>query len=246
MKKVKVLVLLSILSILSGLGYTFIPRLNDRYFNSHGFRINKLKYPVTGIDVSKHTGKIDWEEIRSQNIDFVFVKATEGATYEDPRYRFNIEGAKRANLLTGVYHFYRFNRGGKEQADNFLSKINPSELDFSPVLDVEEWGNKNTKNKKTAQITKEIREFVNLVEAKLNQKMIIYTNESTFEKYIKGHFDDNQLWICTFRSEPRPDMKWTFWQYSHNGKLKGAEGIIDINTFNGTRKDWEDFLIKSK
>jgi lysozyme len=244
MKKAKVLIFLILASVIIGLSATIGPRLYYKYFYSHGFLINKIKYPVTGIDVSKHTGRIDWQEIKDQKIDFVFVKASEGEAYEDPAFKMNFEGAKRAQLLTGAYHFYRFNKDGRTQALNFLSKIKALDLDFPPVLDVEEWGNSNFRNKKTAQITKEIKDFVNEVESKVNSKVIIYTNESTFDKYIKGHLDDNPLWICTFRQEPRSDMKWTFWQYSHNGKLRGAEGKLDINTFNGTKKDWENFLRK--
>ena len=36
---------------------------------------------VTGIDVSHHQGHIDWKKVAAADIDFVYVKATEGATY---------------------------------------------------------------------------------------------------------------------------------------------------------------------
>ncbi|MCX6200169.1 MAG: GH25 family lysozyme, partial [Bacteroidetes bacterium] len=58
----------------------------------------KFKYPVTGIDVSKHTGKIDWNKIQTRKISFVYIKATEGETYLDPNYLNNIKGAERAKL----------------------------------------------------------------------------------------------------------------------------------------------------
>lgn len=37
-----------------------------------------------GIDVSHHNGKINWGQV--PDVEFVYVKATEGATYVDPMY----------------------------------------------------------------------------------------------------------------------------------------------------------------
>lgn len=36
------------------------------------------KFEVHGIDVSHYQGRIDWGKVAAQDIDFVFVKATEG------------------------------------------------------------------------------------------------------------------------------------------------------------------------
>ena len=52
-----------------------------------------------GIDVSHHNGKINWEKVT--DVEFVYIKATEGATYVDPLFQQNIKGA-RANPLSRV------------------------------------------------------------------------------------------------------------------------------------------------
>ncbi len=38
------------------------------------------EYPVRGVDVSSYQGEIDWQVLSSQQISFVFIKATEGST----------------------------------------------------------------------------------------------------------------------------------------------------------------------
>ena len=58
-------------------------------FIPHGIDIDKLKYPITGIDVSKHTGKIDFQKVKEQSIDFVFMKSTEGEKYKDETFENN-------------------------------------------------------------------------------------------------------------------------------------------------------------
>ena len=52
-------------------------------------------YDVHGIDVSHYQGRIDWEELFAQNqetdfpIEFIFMKATEGATLGDDTFQKN-------------------------------------------------------------------------------------------------------------------------------------------------------------
>lgn len=48
--------------------------------------IDKNKYPVTGIDISNHSGDINFEEVKKKNIDFVYMKATEGFDFIDNRF----------------------------------------------------------------------------------------------------------------------------------------------------------------
>jgi lysozyme len=82
-----------------------------------------------------------------------------------------------------------------------------------------------------------------LVENKTGNRIMIYSNESSYKKYIEGNFDKNDIWICSFSKSPNIDKKWTLWQHSHKGILDGANGLVDINTFNGTREEWENYLI---
>jgi lysozyme len=72
--------------------------------------------------------------------------------------------------------------------------------------------------------------------------VIIYTNEHEYNKYIKGNFNNNPLWICSLDEEPPIDRDWKFWQYTHRGEMDGIKGWVDFNTFNGSRGEWNSFL----
>ena len=41
-------------------------------------------YPVRGVDVSSYQGDIDWPVLAQQDIQFAFIKATEGSSFTDP------------------------------------------------------------------------------------------------------------------------------------------------------------------
>lgn len=43
------------------IGFLFVYKI---FFVPHGIDIDKQKYPVTGIDISAHTGKIDFTKIK--------------------------------------------------------------------------------------------------------------------------------------------------------------------------------------
>lgn len=213
------------------------------YFSPKGILIDKQKYPITGIDLSKHNGVIDWEKIKKQKINFIYLKATEGQDYVDPSYYINLTRALKSNLKVGEYHFFRFNKSGIDQAQNFLAHALHDPGKLTPVLDIEEWGNIPV-YKSNKEIKFEINEFLIAVETILKCKMIIYTNMDSYNRYIKGEFLQNPIWLCSFNKNPKlPDnRKWIFWQHAHNGKVAGIKGYVDINTFDGDQLAWKQYL----
>ena len=196
---------------------------------------------IVGIDVSKHTGDINWDIIKRQGVGFAYIKSTEGADYLDPRFQYNIKEAKIAGVPVGAYHFFRFHRGGKEQADNFMSQVNLKELDLPPVVDVEEWGQyRHSKN--IGIVTAEIQHFITDIETKTNRKVVIYSDQNTYRKYLEGRFLNNRIWICALGTAPKISQKWSLWQNCHSGRCTGTSGIVDINLFNGDTNDWQEFI----
>lgn len=71
------------------------------------------RYEVRGIDISAHNGPIDFERIRNEGIDFVFMKASEGSGFKDVAFFDNYRNARKAGLKVGAYHFFRFDEIGR-------------------------------------------------------------------------------------------------------------------------------------
>ena len=69
-----------------------------------------------GIDVSHHNGNINWEQV--PDVEFVYIKATEGVTYVDPMYQQNIKGARAKKLRVGAYHYFRTTSSVQKQFEN--------------------------------------------------------------------------------------------------------------------------------
>ncbi len=64
---------------------------------------------VHGIDLSHYQGNVFWETVgdNSKTLAYVYLKATEGGTNIDSKYKKNIDLAHRYGMKVGSYHFYR-------------------------------------------------------------------------------------------------------------------------------------------
>lgn len=66
---------------------------------------SRTRYPVRGVDVSHYQGEIDWVVLGQQDIDFAYIKATEGSFHIDEKFSQNWSGAALSGLAVGAYHF---------------------------------------------------------------------------------------------------------------------------------------------
>lgn len=212
-------------------------------FHPPGIAIDKQRYPVTGIDISRHTGRVDFHRAAKDDIHFVYMKATEGASHIDPLFEANYRKASAAGLPVGAYHFFRFRSDGKEQARLFLDRLKGKSMHLPHVVDVEAWGNDRGEHAVRKKVVANLQAFITEVERATGKRPLIYTNGDGYRNYIRGHFDRHGLWICAFR-EPLDIPGWILWQHSHGGRFDWAEGVVDINTFQGNMSDWEAWLAK--
>ena len=215
------------------------------YVLPHSVNVDRYRYPIAGIDVSRHNGEIDFSQVRDDDYQFVFMKASEGKTYKDDAFNLNYVRAREAGLKVGAYHFFRKNRTGKEQADNFLEALRGKTMDLPLVIDLEDdWGNGATISRETA--LKRVMEMINILTDKGYQVMI-YTNFDGYQKYYKDMLGDHDLWLCSFTSpDLLPTMPHRFQQFSHEGKVNGVDGKVDLNVFRGSKREWSSYLDEVK
>lgn len=200
--------------------------------------VDPEKYPVRGIDISRHNGDIDFEKVAEDGIDFVFIKASEGTNYQDSMYLVNYDKAKIAGLKTGAYHFFRFDKGGVEQAVNFLDAIGNRRPDIGLVIDIEKPGNVDSVPLETIKTRlSDMIDYMNLS----GHRVMIYTNFDGYYDYVRDVAPGYPLWICRFQENPI-HAEWSFWQYDHHGKVKGVKGEVDLDTFCGGWNEWDNFL----
>lgn len=204
-----------------------------RLIQAFGIRL-PMRYAIHGIDVSRHNDRIDWKRVRQVETDgvrlqFVFVKATEGATLADKNFVGNWREAKKSALRRGAYHFYHPTRDPLKQAANFIRVVELSEGDFAPVVDFEV-----TNGQSDDTIIRGLRLWLETVEEHYHIRPIIYTNGNLYRRYVRGNLDPYPLWIADYSTEHLRTYdadKLYFWQHSQRGLVPGIRGRVDFNVF---------------
>lgn len=201
------------------------------------------EYPVQGIDVSHHQQKINWGEIDKNNVQFAFIKATEGGNHKDSLFQENWREAIRHDIPVAAYHFFTFCKDGDAQARNYIHYVPKDSIDLPPVIDLEYSGNCQRSNW-NENIIKEIANYLEIIEDHYQRKVIIYTTNEFYKNFLINQFPQNPIWIRDILSKPQlPDGRlWLFWQYTNRGRIKGINTIVDLNAFNGSKEDFSKML----
>lgn len=184
-----------------------------------------------GIDVSSYQKDIDWSATaQDKNIKFVYVKATEGATYRSRHYQFNIENARRHGILVGAYHFLRPNVPVEKQFSNFTTVVKKEDQDLIPLIDVEVRG-----NMPVAALVDTVLRFADMLEHHYGCKPMIYTGSAFYNSFLSGRISGYPLFIARYsKVEPRlvGGVKWVLWQFSEKGVIAGIDHAVDLCRFN--------------
>ena len=201
-----------------------------------------------GVDVSSYQANINMNKLKEQNIQFIYIKATEGSKAQDNTFEKNWDNAKKAGLLSGAYHFFSFDSEGKTQAENFINTVDDNMKGrLIPAVDVEYYGDKKENPPKKEDVVRELKVFLNALEKEYGVKPIIYSGAEIYDKYLKGEFDEYKKWISSFYTPLSWNYKddWYIWQYLNKGELEGYSGgekYIDLNILNKDKK-LEDLIV---
>jgi lysozyme len=216
------------------------------FFEKGYIRFNypdKTTYPVHGIDISHHQDVIDWDILKRSDISFAFIKSTEGGDHKDTKFQENWERAGDIGLIRGAYHFFTFCKSGREQAENFINTVPVENVMLPPAIDLEFGGNCSERPSRE-EVLKEIADFAKAVEQKYGKTPVIYATSQSYKAFLADGRPDYPIWIRDIYAKPGlPEgREWTFWQYAHKGRLHGIDGFVDLNVFNGSAEEFQNFV----
>lgn len=204
-------------------------------------------YPVRGVDVSSYQGTIDWKKLESQGVSFAFIKATEGSGYTDEYFADNYKNSAETDIRVGAYHFFSFDSPGRTQAENYINAVEKREGMLPPVIDVEYYNGNGSNPPDEDKARQNLHDLISELYEYYGMNPVIYATDVTYNRYIKNHFAENDIWIRSIftKAELSDGREWTFWQYCNRGRLEGYDGIekfIDLNVFNGSKEEFENYM----
>ncbi len=189
---------------------------------------------IHGIDLSHYQGTVFWETVGKSKMAYVYLKATEGGTRIDDKYKQNIDLAHNYGLKVGSYHFYRPKVDQEEQLRNFMAQCRPGDQDLLPMIDVE-----TRSGMPREEFRDSLAKFLNLVEEAYRQRPLVYTGTNFYNANLQGLLDDYKLMIAQYSTrEPvlTDGKEYLLWQYSAKGRLDGINGFVDKSRFMGKHK----------
>lgn len=164
---------------------------------------------VNGIDISNNNPDQDYSVQ-----DFVFLKATEGETYQDATYTTRHAAVRSAGKICGAYLFFRTASTPANHVTFFtrVAAIQPGDI---VALDFE---NDETWSQFSAQALAGMatQTMQLLLQAYPQNRVVLYCNLSTYQNVIVPFNVElgDGLWIA----EPSgtPTFPWVFWQYAQS------------------------------
>lgn len=165
----------------------------------------------------------DWAGYQSpapstDGLSFVFVKATEGLTYTNPRYAAQVAHARLHNLVVGHYHYPHMANDSAAEADRFLAVAaeQPGEL---LCLDWEGYDTANKKVPRATQVAYKNAFLARVRAVRPTYQVGTYANKAYLDFDPKGPYGDF-FWIATAglpAGKPGISRDWLFHQYGASG-----------------------------
>ena len=191
----------------------------------------KKEVPVNGVDISHHN-TVQWDSLKTCNISFVYIKASEGKTYKDPKRVENYKMAKK-HYSVGFYVFWDKDISGKDHFDNFVEATKDCPADLPPALDLEfHMREKGVLPK----VVKEVEVFTKLYMEKYKVKPIIYADydvaqnvhklNPTFQYWVNAGNKNRWNPHGKAKANPCDQVPWVILQC---GAWNFGTGDIDLN-----------------
>lgn len=186
---------------------------------------------IPGIDVSKWQGTIDFERVKADGVQAVYIRSSLGMDYVDPYFEKNYQKAKAAGLSIGFYHYVTATTvtQARAQAHFFLSTIAGTEPDMRLAVDYERYDT-------AAQANEIALAFIDEVERLSGMEVVLYSDASHARTIWSQQVADRvPIWVAEYGvTEPRDNGKWSTWvgfQYTSSGRVDGINGNVDRDWF---------------
>lgn len=196
------------------------------------FIFNSNVLALSGIDISEFQGDIDFNKLKNDNIDIIYIRSSASFSYKDAKFERNYKYAKQEGFKIGFYHYMtaRTENEAREQARFFASVIANKQADCRLAMDFESFSSLSKE-----EINKISLAFMEELEHLTKKELVVYSDAyNTKVTFDKSLADKYPLWVAEYGPE-HPEIytwdKWIGWQYTDKGRLNGINGYVDRDEF---------------
>lgn len=192
----------------------------------------------TAVDVSDLQGKIDWERVSEDGIDFAMIRLgrrgyTEGNIYLDNYYYENVSGVQSEGMPFGVYFFSQAITEDEaiEEASFVIKHLSGSGISYPVVFDHEpvESADGRANNLSKNELTHITKAFCQKIED-AGYTPMIYGNAFDMERLNLNDLKGIDVWYAEYESsQPTGQFDFAMWQYSSTANVSGINTQADLS-----------------
>lgn len=192
----------------------------------------------TAVDVSDLQGKIDWERVSEDGIDFAMIRLgrrgyTEGNIYLDGYYYENVSGVQSEGMPFGVYFFSQAITEDEaiEEANFVIKHLSGSGISYPVVFDHEpvESADGRANNLSKNELTHITKAFCQKIED-AGYTPMIYGNAFDMERLNLNDLKGIDVWYAGYESsQPTGQFDFAMWQYSSTANVSGINTQADLS-----------------
>lgn len=192
----------------------------------------------TAVDVSDLQGKIDWEHVSEDGIDFAMIRLgrrgyTEGNIYLDNYYYENVSGVQSEGMPFGVYFFSQAITEDEtiEEANFVIKHLSGSGISYPVVFDHEpvESADGRANNLSKNELTHITKAFCQKIED-AGYTPMIYGNAFDMERLNLNDLKGIDVWYAEYESsQPTGQFDFAMWQYSSTANVSGINTQADLS-----------------
>ena len=209
---------------------------------------------ILGIDVSSSQGSINWTSVKSDGVDFAYVRATQGTNFEDTYFSTNMTKGKAAGIQMGAYEISEpYADTPAEEANYFWNYaggyIKADGKSISPAITFTAFEGHEGAPTYTAWFNAWSADVQAKTSASMHPAIYVsacagacdLTTNITLAGWVANYNGENLYtgnpWLeCVSCNpwDPGGSGGWTYWQVSDTGAISGISGDVDLDAYDGT------------
>lgn len=201
---------------------------------------NGRKTSYVGVDISKHTGKVNFSSLKAAGVDYVMIRLgsrgySTGQITLDENFKENIEGAIEAQIDVGIYFYSQaISQDEAVQEANFVAQnLEPyrAHIKYPVAFNMGFVSNDKSRIEGLSREDKTAVSisFLDAVRASGYVPMVYGDKEWLLKEVDLTKLQDYDVWLSQEEEIPDYPYRYAMWQYNTDGVLNGIDGGADLN-----------------
>ncbi|USS92952.1 hypothetical protein M8332_04910 [Fructilactobacillus ixorae] len=138
-------------------------------------------YPVRGVMLDQTDEYADFNQLQTNGVKYVYLRATQGASLTDDDFNNNYTRSIGSGLKVGVYHQYSFSSSVREQEQNLKRTLGNNIGDLPIMINLSYYNDYNAETVDRKQLARRMRQLVAWTQHYSQRPVLIKTSATNYQ-----------------------------------------------------------------